>query len=69
MKQLTLSVFAALCFLALHFSPAEPGEFQSSGHIVGQPRFVSRFNSLAFRGSHVVIVTPGPARFFGPGPF
>jgi hypothetical protein len=38
MKQLTFSGFGALCFLALHFSPAEPGQFQSRGHIVGQPR-------------------------------
>ena len=28
MKQLTFSVFAALCFLALHFSPAELDSFK-----------------------------------------
>jgi hypothetical protein len=69
MKQLTFSVFAALCFLALHFSPAEPAQFQSRGRIVGQPRFGSRFSSPAFRSSQVIIVTPCPNRFFRPSPF
>jgi hypothetical protein len=69
MKQLTFSVFAALCFLALHFSPAEAGQFQTRGGVVSQPRFGSRFNSPAFRGSQVIIVTPGPVRVFGASPF
>jgi hypothetical protein len=69
MKHLTFSAFAAPCFLALHFSPAEPGQFQSRGHMVGQPRFGSRFSSPAFRGSQVIIVTPGSVRGFRPAPF
>ena len=36
MKQLTFSGFAALCFLALHFSSAEPGQFQRRVRILGQ---------------------------------
>ena len=69
MKHLTFSVFAALCFLALHFSPAEPAQFQSRGRIVVQPRFGSRFNSPAFRGPQVIIVRPGAVRVFRPAPF
>ena len=69
MKHLTFSAFAAPCFLALHFSPAEPGQFQSRCHMVGQPRFGSRFSSPAFRGSQVIIVTPGSVRVFRPAPF
>ena len=69
MKQLTFSVFAALCFLALHFSPAEPGQFRTTGRVVSQPKFGSRFGSPAFRGSQVIIVTPSPLRIFRTGPF
>jgi hypothetical protein len=69
MKQLTFSVFAALYCLVLYFSPAEPGQFQSRGHIVGQQRLGARFSFPAFRGSQVIIVTPGPNRFFRSAPF
>ncbi len=69
MKHFTFSVFAILCFLALLFSSAQPGQFQSRGRIVGQPMLGVRFSSAAFRGSRGGIVTPGAFRVFRPGPF
>ncbi len=69
MKRLTFSVLSVLCLLALYLSPAEPGQLRTTGRVFNQPRFSPGFPSATFRGSHVIIVTPGPVQVFQASPF